>query len=172
MTDAVMYARFNRDANKQVCELLGGLSREEREKDRGGDFSLSGSLLHMAGSTAYFLELYRPALAGNAEASKALSALPELPAEGPLDDAQWGKLAEAVAAIDAAYLGMASALGEADLRLPVKIDWYKGDPESLPLSFLLGLLVVHNTHHRGQISQTLDEMKIKHDVWDMQFFPD
>jgi len=168
-----MYARYNQDANRQVFDLLSGLSREEREKDRGGYFkSLSGTLLHNAGTTVYFLGLYRPALAGNAEASKALSALPELPAEGPMDDAQWQKLGEAVAAIDAAYVAMAKALGESDLRLPVKLDWYGGDPEAVPLGFMLGQLVVHNTHHRGQISQTLDELKIEHDFSGIQFLPD
>jgi len=73
------------------------------------------------------------------------------------------ELGETLDAIDAAYVAMTESLSEADLRLPVKLDWYGGDPGSVPLSFLLSQLLVHNTHHRGQISQVLDELKIDND---------
>jgi uncharacterized damage-inducible protein DinB len=106
--------------------------------------------------------MYKNALSGNAAAVKAVSAienLPKLP-EGTLSEAQWKELEASAAAIDAAYVGMAEALKEADLNLPVKIDWYGGSPASVPLSFMLSQLLVHNTHHRGQISQILDSLKV------------
>ena len=55
------------------------------------------------------------------------------------------------------------ALKDEDYNAPVKIDWYKGKPPSMPLSFMLQSLTVHNTHHRGQISQILDSLKIDND---------
>jgi len=92
---------------------------------------------------------------------------------GPLSEAQWRELGGVLEAADAAYVGMAEALGEADLRLPVKIDWYGGNPGSVPVSFLLSQLAVHNTHHRGQISQVLDSLKIDNDYSgiDLAFLP-
>ena len=65
--------------------------------------------------------------------------------------------------MDAGYIALAEALSEADLRQPIKIDWYGGNPDSVPLSFMLSQLLVHNTHHRGQISQILDSLKIDND---------
>jgi len=66
---------------------------------------------------------------------------------------------------------MTEALSEADLKLPVKLDWYGGNPDSVPLSFLLSQLLVHNTHHRGQISQVLDELKIDNDFSGIGILP-
>jgi uncharacterized damage-inducible protein DinB len=45
----------------------------------------------------------------------------------------------------------------------VKLDWYKGKPATVPLSVMLQQLVTHNLHHRGQISQILDSLKIDND---------
>jgi uncharacterized damage-inducible protein DinB len=58
---------------------------------------------------------------------------------------------------------MAQVLTEQDFSRPIKLDWYGGNPESVPLSFMLSQLVLHNTHHRGQISQILDALKIDND---------
>jgi uncharacterized damage-inducible protein DinB len=172
MTDAVMYARHNRDSNKQVYEMLSAMTREEREKDRGSHFGgLSAMLRHGLATTQYFFGLYAPALAGNAAAQKALSAEAGFPEEGELDDAQWKDLGAAMEAIDGAWIGMAEALSADDLNLPVKLDWYGGNPEAVPLYFMLGQLVAHNIHHRGQISQVLDEMKIQNDFSGIQFLP-
>jgi uncharacterized damage-inducible protein DinB len=166
MNDAVMYAKYNQAGNKTVFELLGKISNDEREKDRGSFYgSLSGLFRHIAGGTQFFLGLYKTALSGNSLALNAISSietLPKLP-EGVLNEAQWKELEQTVNAIDSAYVAMTSALKVSDFELPVKINWYGGNPDSVPLSFMLSQLVVHNTHHRGQISQILDSLKIDND---------
>ena len=174
MTEAVMYAKYNQAGNKSIYGILSGMPNEEREKDRGSYYgSLSGLLRHILGGTGYFLGMFKTALPGNAAALKAAASLPPMPPKGPLSEAQWKELGGALEAADAAYVGMAEALSEADLRLPVKIDWYGGSPDSVPLSFLLSQLAVHNTHHRGQISQILDSLKIDNDYSgiDLAFLP-
>jgi uncharacterized damage-inducible protein DinB len=147
------------------------MSNDEREKDRGSYYgSLSGLFRHIIGGTRYFLGLFKGALEGNAAALGALSALDGIPfpAEGQLSEAQWKELGGELEAVDAAYVGMAEALTGADLPQPVKIDWYGGNPASMPLSFMLSQLLVHNTHHRGQISQILDSLKIDNDFSGIQ----
>jgi len=108
--------------------------------------------------------MFKGALADGA-ALKAVSAADSVPSpeKGGLSESQWKELGSALEAVDAAYINMAQALTEADLSRPVKINWYGGNPDSVPLSFMLSQLVVHNTHHRGQISQILDELKIDND---------
>jgi uncharacterized damage-inducible protein DinB len=83
-----------------------------------------------------------------------------MPPDGDLTDSQWKKLEDTLKAADAAYIGMAEALSPADLSTMVRIEWYGGNPGSVPLSFLLSQLLVHNTHHRGQISQILDSLNV------------
>ena len=166
MNEAVMYAKYNQAANKAILDLLNNLSHDDREKDRGSFYgSLSGLFRHVLGSTRFFLGIYKTALSGNAAALKAISAietLPQIPEEA-LSEAQWKELESAVTVIDTAYIAMAEALHGSDLGLPVKIEWYGGNPASVPLSFMLSQLVVHNTHHRGQISQILDSLVIAND---------
>lgn len=166
MNDTVMFAQYNQAANKTVYDLLNKMSNEEREMDRGSYYgSLSSLFRHIMGGTAYFLGLCKSALGANAGAIKALSALKDMPKlpEGPLTEVQWKNLETAANTLDAAYVAMAQAITEADRSLPVKIDWFGGNPAAAPLAFMLNQLVVHNTHHRGQISQILDSLKIEND---------
>jgi uncharacterized damage-inducible protein DinB len=113
--------------------------------------------------------MYKVALGDSALADgaalKAVTAVDSVPfpAEGPLSESQWKELGSALEAADSVYVNMAQALTEADMSRPVKIDWYGGNPASVPLSFMLSQLLVHNTHHRGQISQILDSLKIEND---------
>jgi len=166
MNEAVMYAKYNQAGNKAILDLLDNLDHDEREKDRGSFYgSLSGLFRHILGSTRFFLGIYKTALSGNTAAVTAISTietLPQIP-EGTLSEAQWKELQSVVTVIDTAYIAMAEALHGSDLGLPVKIEWYGGNPASVPLSFMLSQLLVHNTHHRGQISQILDSLVIAND---------
>ena len=166
MNESVMYASYNEASNRTIFALLEKMSNEEREKDRGSYYgSLSLLFRHILGAIQFFLGMYKTALKGNPEALKAISAienLPKLP-EGALSEEQWKELESTANAVNAAYINMALALKESDLSLPVEVAWYGGNPASVPLSFMLSQLVVHNTHHRGQISQILDSLKIEND---------
>ncbi|MDR1147406.1 MAG: damage-inducible protein DinB [Spirochaetaceae bacterium] len=162
----VMYAKYNQAGNKTVYDLLDKMSNDDREKDRGSFCgSLSGLFRHIISGTRFFLGIYKAALSGNTAAAKAISAVETIPKvpEGALSGAQWKELGSIMAAVDAVYVSMAEALKESDLNLPVKVEWYGENHPSVPLSFMLSQLLVHNTHHRGQISQILDTLKIDND---------
>ncbi|MDR2479437.1 MAG: DinB family protein [Treponema sp.] len=165
MKETVMYAKYNQAGNRTVYDLLSGLSNAERERGRGSYYeSLSGLFRHIIWGTRLFLGMCKGALGGNDAALEAIGAAEKLPLppEGVLTESQWKELDAALRAVDAAYVGMAEALGPGDISLPLKIEWYGGNPGSVPLSFILGQLLVHNTHHRGQISQILDSLKVDH----------
>jgi len=164
MNEALMYAKYNQAGNQAVYAILDGMSHDEREKDRGSYYgSLSGLIRHLIGGTCFFLGLFRAPLSGNASALKAIDSLPPMPPEGALNEAHWKGLRGTLDAVDAAYVAFAESLTGADLLLPIKIDWYGGNPAEVPIFFMLSQLVVHNTHHRGQISQVLDSLKIDND---------
>jgi hypothetical protein len=114
------------------------------------------------GATFFFLGMFKGALAGKTAALKTLEALSEvkLPKD-TLTAEQWKSLESSLDTVDSVFLKLLDALGEADLSLPLKIEWYGG--KEVPVSFMLSQLVMHGTHHRGQISQILDELKIDND---------
>jgi uncharacterized damage-inducible protein DinB len=159
----VINARYNQAADQAFLSILNGLSNDEREQDRGSFYkSLSALTAHILGGTAHMLLMFKDAVAQNAAAVKALAALEAIdhPPQGALSEAQWKQLAAGIAAADAAHIDFAQALTEADLQSPVKVPWHRGNPESVPLFFMLNQITTHGTHHRGQISQILDALKI------------
>jgi uncharacterized damage-inducible protein DinB len=160
-----MFAKFNKAADKAFLAVLNKISNEEREKARGSYYkSLSGLAVHILGGTCFFLGMFREAAGKNAAALKALSPLEKITMpEGKLTPAQWKKFAADLETVDDAYVKFVSALSEAEFKTRLKTDWYGGKPESVPLYFMLGQLVSHGTHHRGQISQILDKLKIDND---------
>ncbi|MDR2476457.1 MAG: damage-inducible protein DinB [Treponema sp.] len=163
MKETAMYAKYNQAGNRVIYDLLSKMSNEEREKDRGSYYgSLSALFRHVIWGTRLFLGVYKEALVNNTAALKAIAGAEKfpMPPEGILSTDQWKKLDATLKAADAAYVGMAEAVSAAELAQPLKIDWYGGKPPSVPLSFMLSQLLVHNTHHRGQISQILDSLKI------------
>jgi uncharacterized damage-inducible protein DinB len=157
--------KYNEDANKTVARILGKLSNEDREKNRKSFYgSLSALFRHNMGATAFFLSLFVDAVKDNAEALKVLAPLAKIEHfKGKLTPAQWKKVVSFSKIIDKALVDFINALREEDFNAPVNIDWYKGKPPSVPLRFMLQQQTVHNTHHRGQISQILDSMNIKND---------
>jgi uncharacterized damage-inducible protein DinB len=158
------FAKQNAEADGKIIGILNGLAHDEREKGRGSFYgSLSGLVRHILGGTCFFGSLFAKVLAGNAAASKALAdiaAIPRMP-EGALTEAQWKELAAALDRADKGYVALVEALREADIEAPV--EWYGGEPATVPLGFMLQQLIAHSIHHRGQISQILDELKIDND---------
>ena len=159
------FAKFNEEANKTIAGILGKMSNDDREKDRKSYYkSLSELFRHNTGATAYFLSLFREAVADNAEALKALAPLAKLEElKGKLSEAQWKTALSNAKIADKALVDFIAALKDKDFDAPVKINWYKDKPPAVPLRFMLQQQVTHNVHHRGQISQILDSLKIDND---------
>ena len=160
----VIFAKQNEDADKAFVSILDKMTNEDREKNRKSYYgSLSGLARHVLGGTFFFLGKFKEAVEGNAAALKALEPLAKVETfhdAKKLDEAQWKKLCSGLKIADKAYVEVVSALSDKDLEKPIQ--WF-GKPATVPLSFALQALVAHNLHHRGQISQILDELKIDND---------
>jgi len=159
------FAKYNEEANKTIAGILGKLPNEEREKNRKSFYgSLSGLFSHNVGATAFFLSLFKDAVSSNTEAIKAIAPLAKIEElKGKLSEDQWKKLVSFGKIADKALVDFTAALKDSDFEAQIKLQWYKGKPPSVPLRFMLQQLTVHNTHHRGQISQILDSLKIEND---------
>ena len=160
------FARANEESDKAVISILDKMSNEDRDKNRKSYYgSLSDLTRHVLGGTYYFLGLFRDSVADNVKAQKALNSLAKvnIPEEKKLGEEGWKKLCAEFKVVDKVYIDLVSALEDEDFSAPVKIDWFKGKPGEVPLSFMLQQLISHGIHHRGQISQVLDSLKIDND---------
>jgi uncharacterized damage-inducible protein DinB len=159
----LIQARYIKETDLTVYSILDKLSNDEREAERGSYYgSLSGLARHILGGTLYFHSLFKAAL-GDSAAVKALSYTPVYPPEGGLTEAQWKDLKSLFETAGEATIQFVSTLKDEELKAPVPVEWYGGNPASVPLYFMLNNLLVHGTHHRGQISQILDELKVDND---------
>jgi uncharacterized damage-inducible protein DinB len=159
----LIQAKYMREADQEVYALLDALSNEQREAERGSYYgSLSGLARHILGGTVFFHSLFKAAL-GDSPAAKVLSCPPVSIPKDTLTADQWKALGPAFNTVDAATVDFIAALGDAELTAPVRVEWYGGNPASVPLYFMFTYLAAHGTHHRGQISQILDEMKVDND---------
>ncbi|MBU0929091.1 MAG: DUF664 domain-containing protein [Spirochaetes bacterium] len=169
----IMYARYSRRADESVFAMLDALSPEDRNADRKSHYgSLSGLASHIVGGTLYFQSLFRASVPAAAVALASTKGM-KLPEDKSLSADAWLELRRTCAAADQASIDLFDSLAEADLSAPVKVDWYAGDPAAVPMSFLAHQMVVHGIHHRGQVSQILDEMGVEHDFSgiDLDFRP-
>jgi uncharacterized damage-inducible protein DinB len=157
----LMYARDSERANASVAALIDKLPPEERSRDRKAYYkSLEGLLNHLIGGTTYFLGLLAASLPRLKEFAAKAKGYPEF--EKPLTAEEWTDLKAALAESDAAMVALVRSLEEDELTAPIKLDWYQ-DRQTVPFSFLFSQFFVHGIHHRGQISQILDELGIDHD---------
>ncbi|MDR2521061.1 MAG: damage-inducible protein DinB [Spirochaetaceae bacterium] len=159
----VLFAKQNADANEKILSILNAMPNDEREAARGSYYSsLSGLVRHILGGTIFLSGLFGKALAGNSEASKALACIASVaqPPDGVLSEAQWKDLSHALPALDKAYLALVETLREEELAASMEVTLFGGKPMNVPVSFMFQQLVAHNIHHRGQISQILDSLKI------------
>ena len=159
----LIFAKANEESDKEVVSILSKMNNVEREKNRKSYYgSLSNLTKHVLGGTVFLLSLLRESVAKNSKAIKALDLLAniKIPEAKKLKEDDWKALCLGLKTANKAYIDFISALTDKDFTAPVKINWYKGKPASVPVYFMLQQLISHGLHHRGQISQILDSLKI------------
>ncbi len=169
----LMYAKYTQRADASVIALLDGLSEEARNESRKSYYkTLSGLAGHIFGALPFFHGVLRTAVPAASSALKATEGL-KAPRGDSLDADQWAELKKVATIVDQATVDFIANLNESDFVLPVKVKWFGGNPDSVPLHYLLSTVVTHGIHHRGQISQILDEMGIEHNFsnLDVGFLP-
>jgi uncharacterized damage-inducible protein DinB len=155
----LVQAKYNKVTNKTVYDILSGLSNDQRERDRGGYFkSLSENFRHFTGSAGFFHNALKGAVPGNEAAVKALSYEAAKLPEGPLTEAQWKAIGAYLETVDEAFIRFVEALKPEEFNISVKFG--PSDRPPVPLYFMLMMVHSHSIHHRGQISETLDELKV------------
>jgi len=164
----LMYARYCARADQSVTSLLNNLKDEELFCSRGSYYqSLFGLYAHLLGGVLYFSSLCRASLIPGLEFPEVIWSEPKEP--GRRED--FTRAADALTRADAAVIDFVSQVQ--DFTIPVSLTWYE-DRKTVPLHFMLNQLIMHSTHHRGQISQILDELNVEHDFSgiDIDFLPE
>jgi|GEM_PF-2414653 uncharacterized damage-inducible protein DinB len=159
-----LFAKYTTATNEKLGALLAAMDPAEYVKDRTAYYkSIQGLHLHLLTTTKFLQTLIRT----NSDNKYLVSPLTEEAFE-----LKAGTAAEACrlqGEYDRNFLAFTSVLDEKDVTHPkTRRTMRSGRTFLLSLSDLLTQYMIHTTHHRGQLSQLLDELGLDHDfgsVW-------
>ena len=158
-----LLADYNAYVNREVYAIAAKIPESDRMKDVGSFHkSLFGVLSHIYASDVGWLRRFKEKVG----TYKAL-AIPEL--DGPPH--QWGvpmhkdfeSLRAKRPALDAVITQLVAEIPDADLAKVFTYANYVGAQRTLAFWQALVHFFNHQTHHRGAVSEILDEMKVTND---------
>lgn len=166
---AVFYSRFNKEKDNEIIEILKNMPTDDLYKNRkifcGSIFNLFchiiiGSWYHQANLKRILGINYRPYF--TLHQTKTL-------------DCSFEESVDYLQAIDEDFIDFCKELKDEDLKKEVKDFHIKALNRTVDETFykIFTLCIVHQIHHRGQLSQLFYELGIKNrlgDVW--PYIPD
>jgi len=159
----IQMAKYNAWQNKQLKDILQGVSEAELTVDRGAFFgTMFGTLNHILWGDTMWMSRWCSDVAGPENSINHTTFTPDLKS---WEDARHR--------MDGRILIWAQTLSAAELR--TDLEWYSGMTKR-NFRRSLGLCVIHmfnhQTHHRGQISQMLNSAGHATPISDLVFLPE
>ncbi len=156
-------ARYNRVANESLIDHIASLPPSEMSKPRGSYFgSIQGLLDHVIMCDINWLRRFRILFAADEALNRPRLAPPGSDwtnYEFPLFE----EFRRERAAVDAIFVDWIAAADTARFGEVLAYSDSHGQSQRYYLREALDHVFNHQTHHRGQISQILDELGIQHD---------
>lgn len=153
--------KYNRGANAEVVKILERMTEAERKADRKAFAkSLHGLFEHVVGG-----ELYLQTQLRNASVPKEAFRHPYAEKALKFNEEnfpQFDDLANAARVLDDSYVSFAEGLAEKDFEAKCTVQAFKEKLE-VNVAWILIQVITHAVHHRGQISQVLDELGVPND---------
>jgi len=156
-----LLARYNAHANTEMNKVLSSLTPEEWEQDRGGYFSSFRALTGHLYTADVIWPVRFTGLRPFAAVKGAPFDFPPTWTEPP-----FGGLAEYLGlrtALDAKLIALTNEMTEDDLARDLAFRTSRGEDHTKNFGGLVFHMFNHQTHHRGQISMLLDQMKKAND---------
>jgi uncharacterized damage-inducible protein DinB len=157
----MLYATFNRDMDNVIIDLLSGFPAPELEQERNIFCrSISNLFAHLVRAGWYYQAAIR-----RISYKKYFSDIGTHEEIVPRIESSFGEAAGIMKEIDDRYLSFTEKVTEKDLSLTMdNFRLYDGRTATVSIWEVFLQHMTHQTHHRGQLSQVLDELGIVHDI--------
>jgi len=155
-----LFARYNLATNEKIGNLLLGLEPAAYAQPRNTHFkSVQGLHLHMISTSKFLQSMIR----NNSEGKYFVSPITEEAFEVKPQTLE--EASALLSAYDTNLVDFADVLDEKDVTHPkTKRTMRSGKTFLISLSDIMTQYIVHTAHHRGQLSQILDELGVEHDI--------
>lgn len=158
-----MLADYNAHANREMYAVVAKLSDEQRMREVGSFYkSIFGLLSHIYSSdVGWLLRIGEKVAPYKALATPVLTGQPHQWGSPPFKD--FASLEAKRPALDAVFTNLISEVPEADLTKVITYANFRGEQRTVAFWQALAHLFNHQTHHRGAVSEVLDELKVTND---------
>ena len=156
-----LYAQYNRDMNKVIIELLSNLSEEELKKERKIYFkSIYNLFSHLVRAGFYYQMGIQIVSQG-----KYCAYVKEIKEHRARIESSFMEAVTIIKELDEGFITFINELYEDDLAMRMnEFKMYNGRIADVSIWEIITQHITHQIHHRGQLSQVLDELNIKHDI--------
>ena len=151
-----LYARYNKDTNNEIIKLLSNLSEDELKRERNTYYkSIYNLFNHLVIAEWYCLNamLYISGrdYSADRETIKRI-------------EASFGESYTIMQELDERLICFINGVTEEELKLEKKnLKIYNGRIVDISVWEFITQHITHQLHHKGQLSQVLDELKIEHE---------
>jgi uncharacterized damage-inducible protein DinB len=153
--------KYNRAANDSVLSIADTIDIEARMIDRGSFMkSIHGIIDHIAEGQIYFQRQIRNAFPSFLSLKHAYIDTEMTYREINFTD--FNRLSDVIRVTSDAFVGLIAEISEKDLEKVITVESFEGEKKQTS-AFIIIQAINHATHHRGQLSQIFDEMKIPND---------
>ncbi len=163
----ILLARYNALSNETLNGILSALPREELTRPRGAYFgSIMGTLGHLLSCDENWLRRFRELCGSGAPLDH-----PRLEPDGhvwrPAAFTTFEEFISERQTVDGIFVEWAATVDTALFDRTLAYADSEGKPLRYQFRDAAEHVFNHQTHHRGQVSQLLDELGIKHDFSDL-----
>jgi len=158
-----LLARYNNLVNDKMYDIVAELPEEKRRRDVGAYFrSIHGILNHIIVSDYIWLRRFRGWHADSVVLSDPRVEPPTLALGRDLYE-RFDELHSARKVLDGVIASWIDELAESRYEQLLSYTDSAGRPREFVVWQAIGHFFNHQTHHRGQVSEVLDEMQVEHD---------
>ncbi len=151
-----LYTKYNRDTNNEIIKLLSNLSEDELNRERNIYYKSINSLFnHLVIAEWYYLNaMFYIAGRDYSASRKTLQRI----------ENSFSESSTIMQELDEGLIGFISEVTEDELKLEKKnLKIYNGRTVDMSVWEYITQHITHQLHHKGQLSQVLDELKIEHE---------
>lgn len=152
----MLYARYNRDMNNEIIKLLSSLSEDELKRERNMHYkSISNLFNHLVIAEWYYLNAMLYISGGNYSTNRETIQRIET---------SFAESSAIMKELDEGLVDFINKVTEDELKLERKnVKIYNGRVVDISVWEYITQHITHQLHHKGQLSQVLDELNIEHE---------